>query len=161
MSQARVVPFRRPLMVVFVRFNPDDMSAVFKAPRGSDTYHFTLLGSGRSVAVWEPSVEHEDGSVTLQSDLDVGQRSVLKRLVREAREVVDNQLSTWGTLTPQERISLLIHWGEERIVELERAITAAAIEGPRRYAREIAGMYADLENQQVYLDALRAARSVF
>ena len=74
--------------------------------------------------------------------------------------IYQEQLSTWVDLSSSEKIALLMHWGEETLTALKRAICAAATEDAQEYAEEISLMCRDIECHEAYLSGLEAALSL-
>ena len=151
--EAKVLPFRRPHVVVFERFDADDMSALFRAKRGTDTYHFTLTLEGE---VEEACIRRGEYLIPDDEFTKVEDKYV-EGLVEEALAIHKEQLSTWGRLSTGERIALLLHWGSETLEHLRSAVQAAAQEDPVEYSEEILLMCKDIENHESYLAGLDTA----
>ena len=157
MSDAQVLPFRRPDLVVFERFDPDDMAAMFRAKRGKDSYVFTLLSDG---ALEEAFIECDNAIVATLPDLGTEQREHLDRYVKYARDMMRDQLATWHSCGPSDRMALLIEWGNDIIRQLQGAVRAAADHDAIEYSEEIALMCMDIETQEAYVAGLETARSL-
>ncbi len=154
--EAKVLPFRRPNLVVFERFEVEDMSAMFRSKKGADTYYFVLMEDGEV----EDFFIRREMKVIPSDEFTPGEQAHAMKLAGEAAGVLKHQLATWGNLLPGERLSLLINWGEDTLIDLRAAIKAAVAEDLDEYAEEIALMLKDLDNHHSYIAGLETARSL-
>jgi hypothetical protein len=154
--EAKVLPFRRPHVVVFERFDVEDMAAFFRAKVGSDVYLFTILDDG-GLDEW---FIRRDDQIVPNEDFTSDQRDRMNALYKEALAVYQDQLKTWVDLSPGKKLALLIHWGEETVSQLKRCITAAATDDPQEHVEDISLMCKDLETHEAYLAGLEAALSL-
>lgn len=154
--ETNVLPFRRPHVVVFERFEAEDMAAFFHARKDQDVYHFTLLADGE-LDEW---FIRRDDLIIPSDDCTEPETARMAALYREASAIYHDQLKTWADLGPSEKLALLIHWGEETLGHLKKGILAAAKEDAQEYAEEIALMCKDIECHEAYLSGLEAALTV-
>jgi hypothetical protein len=155
--EAQVIPFRRPDLVVFERFDPEDMAAMFRCRKGADTYLFTLLPDG---TVDDAHIERDSALLVGYDDFTDAQHETLERLVRGADDTHRDQIETWDRLTPGERMTLLIEWGNDTIRRLKDAIRAAAVADAAVHNEEIVLMCHDLDTHDAYVAGLETARSL-
>jgi hypothetical protein len=153
---AKILPFQRPNLVVFERFDVEDMAAMFRSRKGGDTYCFTLLQDGEAEDFYILR-EHD----TIPSEgFTVEEKAHANRLVKEAFLVLKDQMTTWSNLNTGARLSLLIEWGEDQIMQIRDAIKVAVADDIDEYADEITLMLRDLENHSSYVSGLYTARSL-
>lgn len=154
--EAKILPFKRPHLIIFERFDVEDMAAMFRAKVGDDTYHFTLLADGTLDEVFI----RNNALVTDSDDFTEEQRERARRLAREACDIHKDQLATWSKLGPSEQLSLLIAWANETIEQIKISILAACEADVVGYGEEIALMLKDLESHDAYIAGLETAKSL-
>jgi hypothetical protein len=157
MTEAQVLPFRRPDLIVFERFDLEDMAALFRSKQGNDTYFFTLLSDG---VLEEGFIQRDGVAVAETPELSDEQSKILARLVRYAHETLKDQLATWHDLGPTEKLSLLIEWANDTVRQLQESIRVAAEHDPAEYAEEISLMCQDIQQHEAYISGLETARSL-
>lgn len=151
-----VLPFRRPYLIKFERLDVDDMAALFTSKKGGDTYYITLLKSGECEEIHLRRGDRE----FQQHEFTPEEREHGDTLIRGAAVILKEQLSTWQGLTFSERLSMLAHWGQDMLGQLKDAAAAAAAEDALEYRQEIEELCRDMDNQESYLSALEAVRSL-
>jgi hypothetical protein len=155
--EAQVIPFRRPDLVIFERFDPEDMAAMFRCRKGGDTYCFTMLINGD---VDDAHIERDSALLSAYDDFSAEQVETFERIVRSADGTYREQLATWNGLTPGEKITLLIAWSHDTVLRLKDAIRAAATADAIEYKEEIALMCHDLDSHDAYMSGLETALSL-
>lgn len=153
---AKILPFKRPHLIIFERFDVEDMAAMFRAKVGDDTYCFTLLTDG---TIDEMFIRRNERVIS-EEEFDKEQFLRIERLAKEASDIHRDQLSTWSSLGPSEQISLLIAWANETVDQIQRSIRAACEADVVGYGEEIALMLKDLETHESYIAGLETAKSL-
>lgn len=151
-----ILPFRRPNIIKFERFNVDDMTALFTSKKGSDTYFITLLPSGAC-----EDISLRRGNLVLQRyEFTSRESQHAATLIRGAAVILKEQLSTWQGLTFSERLSMLTQWGQDVLEQLKEAAAAAAAEDALEHRQVITELCRDMDSQESYLSALETVRSL-
>jgi hypothetical protein len=155
--EAKVLPFRRPNLIIFERFDVDDMAAFFRCKDGDSIFRFTLRSTGELEDI---CITTQDEKIVLPEAFTDKQKEKADRLVSEAGSIHTEQLATWHGLGSSERLSMLLEWGKDTLNQLSTAIQAAAADDPVLYSDEIQDMCQDIDLHEAYMAGLETAISL-
>lgn len=155
---SKVLHFHRkiPPNLRFERLEMDPLSACFKIFEDDTVYTFSLVFP--ALSLHDPC--RRNGSFPYEVTSD--ELAIVERYVDAAQAVAKDEYRTWKGLTPTERISLLLTWGEDHLKQLEDDLKEVVQHGePRRHAELILLLAKDIEVLNLHLNGLELAEHAF